>query len=233
MKILDRGEEAPAEGAPRPRPRRRPAVIIGLTLILAGLLVVGYVGWEISGTTWVSKRKHERITAAIEEAWSEGQRRAAVDEGTATALVKIPRFGADYVVPVLEGTSDEVFAAGYGHFDYAAGPGEPGNYAIAAHRVTHGEPLRRMPELKTGDQIVIETKDTIYTYVLDTAGDDLAVDKSETWVTDSLPDNPDTGEPEPVQQPGQRLITLTTCAELFHTDDRLVAFGHLESTQRR
>ena len=26
---------------------------------------------------------------------------------------------------------------------------------------------------------------------------------------------------------GVRLITLTTCAELFHTDDRMAAFGHL------
>ena len=30
-----------------------------------------------------------------------------------------------------------------------------------------------------------------------------------------------------------RLITLTTCAELFHTDDRMVAFGHLVSAESK
>ena len=38
---------------------------------------------------------------------------------------------------------------------------------------------------------------------------------------------------QPAQRPGQRLITLTTCSELFHTDDRMIAFGHLVSTVRK
>jgi sortase A len=37
----------------------------------------------------------------------------------------------------------------------------------------------------------------------------------------------------PSQEEGQRLLTLTTCAELFHTDDRMVAFGHLVETEPR
>jgi sortase A len=36
-----------------------------------------------------------------------------------------------------------------------------------------------------------------------------------------------------VQRPGQKLITLTTCAELFHTDNRMIAFGHLVDTAPR
>jgi sortase A len=39
---------------------------------------------------------------------------------------------------------------------------------------------------------------------------------------------PDT---EPDRRPTEALITLTTCAELFHTSDRLVAFGHLVRTE--
>ena len=46
-------------------------------------------------------------------------------------------------------------------------------------------------------------------------------------MVDPLPTNPDGGI-EPAQDPGQRLITLTTCSELFHTDNRMVAFGVLE-----
>ena len=38
---------------------------------------------------------------------------------------------------------------------------------------------------------------------------------------------------EPEQKAGQRLITLTTCSELFHTDNRLVAFGVLVDREPR
>jgi sortase A len=217
-----------------PRPGRRRFTVrraVAVLLVLAGLVQWGVLAWEYYGTNWVAHRTQQRIIAAVEEAWSQGGRSSSVPvkEGSATALLRIPRFGDHYEMPVLEGTSDEVLAAGYGHFEDTAAPGEVGNYALAAHRVTHGEPLRRMPELQSGDEIIIEAQTMVFTYVLDTEGDDLVVDRSEDWVTDPLPANPDAGEPQPTQQVGQRLITLTTCAELFHTDDRMVAFGHLES----
>ena len=44
---------------------------------------------------------------------------------------------------------------------------------------------------------------------------------------DPLPKNPERAASQPAQRPGQRLITLTTCSEIFHTDDRMIAFGHL------
>jgi len=203
--------------------------VLGVALIVVGLLLLGYVGWQLWGTNWVSHRKHERLATALEQGWGRGKAGVEIDEVAVTAVVRVPRFGEDYVVPVLAGTSDDALAAGFGHFEGAAMPGGVGNYALAAHRVTHGEPLRQMPELRSGDEILIETRTKIYTYVLDTSGEDLVVEESEGWVTDPLPDNPDRNGAEPLQQQGQRLITLTTCAELFHTDDRLVAFGHLES----
>ncbi len=43
----------------------------------------------------------------------------------------------------------------------------------------------------------------------------------------------DGGGVEPQQQAGQRLLTLTAGSELFHTDDRLVAFGVLVSQRPR
>ena len=51
-----------------------------------------------------------------------------------------------------------------------------------------------------------------------------------TWVLDPLPKNPDGGAAAGAGA-GQRLITLTTCAEIFHTDDRMIAFGHLVSSR--
>jgi sortase A len=156
-----------------------------------------------------------------------------VDAGVAGSIIRIPRFGDDYQVPVLEGTSDDVLASGFGHFDDTAGPGQVGNYALAGHRVTHGEPLRDMPDLEVGDKVIVETRKTVYTYELVTGGDDLTVPFTAGWVLDPLPTNPEDGGVEPPQKPGQRLLTLTTCSELFHTDDRLVAFGVLVDKRPR
>ena len=203
----------------------------GVTLILVGLVVLGYVGWQLWGTTWVSKREQREITSSLQQEWSEDGAKLQpkyVPKGKASALIRIPAFGKKYVVPVLEGTSSDVLTKGFGHFTRSADPGEVGNYALAAHRVTHGEPLRRMPELRPGDKVVVETVDRTYTYELDTDPRRLVIPFTGVWVLDPLPKNPDGGT-QPAQTRGQRLITLTTCSEIFHTDDRMIAFGHLVS----
>ena len=232
-------ETAGAAARPTPgRPRRRRVRWLGLLLIAAGVGVLGYVAWQFWGTTWLSHRTQERIVTEVEEDWARepggtGDGAVTVPEGEASALVRVPRFGDDYVVPVLEGTTDDVLSAGYGHFADTAAPGRVGNYALAAHRITHGEPLRAMPDLEVGDEVVVETRTTTYTYELTSAGDGLTVPFTAGWVVDALPDNPEPGGVEPAQEAGQRLITLTTCSELFHTDDRLVAFGVLVDREPR
>lgn len=209
---------------------------VGLSLLVVGAVLLGYVCWQVFGTTWVSQRRQAQVVRELEAAWQQDARAdqahlVRVSEGEASAIVRIPRFGDDYEIPVLEGTGDEVLAAGFGHFTGSSEAGEVGNYAIAGHRVTHGEPLRRMPELAPGDEILVETPTMMFTYVLDTGGADLEVDDGEDWVLEPAPHDP-RGRLDQRFQPGQRLITLVTCSELFHTDDRLVAFGHLKAQQR-
>ena len=191
-----------------------------------------WVGWQMYGTTWVSARKHTELVERVERTWRDGEDSVAAPEGRVEAVVRIPRFGSDYVVPLLEGVGDDALAAGFGRFPASAKPGAKGSYALAAHRVTHGEPLRRMPELVPGDEVVVETRRWTYTSVLDMGGDDLVVPFTQTWVVDP-PSNPVDGGVQPAQEDGQRLITLTTCSELFHTDDRMIAFGHLVTTEPR
>src|SRR5690349_16901285 len=129
----------------------------GLLLVAAGLVMLGWVAWQLWGTTYVAQRGQERTVERTIRAWEKPvtvkqENHGPTPKGEATALVRIPAFGKDYVVPVFEGTDDETLTRGYGHFEGAAGPGEVGNYALAAHRITHGEPLRRMPELRPGDR---------------------------------------------------------------------------------
>jgi sortase A len=224
-------EERPAA---QPPPRRRGASFwIGLGLVVGGLVILGYVAWQFFGTNIVAHHKQQQIVAQTQKAWSShagaSGRATGIELKGASALIKIPKFGKHYIMPVQEGISEQVLAEGFGHMPQSQDPGQVGNYAIAAHRVTHGEPLRNMPSLRPGDKVIVETRNDTYTYVLDTNPNDLIVTFHDIWVVAPLPKNPHGGV-EPAQRPGQRLITLTTCSELFHTDNRMIAFGHLVKT---
>ncbi len=233
--MTDAGQGGPvATSDPPPRRARRQWTFrLGLLLIAAGLLLLGYLAWQLYGTDLVSQRRHRATVEQLEQQWegSDGEATVRTEHGTAGAILRVPRFGQDFAVPILEGVGDDALASGMGHFSGSADPGTRGNYALAGHRITHGEPLRDLPGLEPGDEVVIETRDRVFHYVLDTGGESLRVPFTASWVIDPLPVNPDGGVgPAPDQA---RLITLTTCAELFHTDDRLIVFGHLESVERR
>lgn len=209
--------------------KNRGLLVVGVALIAGGLLVLGWLGWQLWGTNWESHRVHRQTVESTERAWAHGAR----PRDGADAILRVPRFGDKYAVPILDGVSTRVLSRGVGHFQKTAAPGEVGNFALAGHRITHGEPFRRLPDLRVGDRVIIETSAHIYTYVLDTDPTDLVVPFTASWVLESVPKNPKVGGPQPAQATGQRLITLTTCSELFHTDNRMIAFGHLARVQEK
>lgn len=214
----------------RPQTKKQPRwlAIGGYGLIVAGLAVLAWVAWQFWGTNWVSKGRQAEVVTELQEKWDDGRGTVETDFGQATGILRVPRFGADYAVPILEGTTDEVLAAGIGHDEDTAGVGERGNFALAAHRVTHGEPFADFPELREGDLVEVETVNATYTYELDNGGTDLIVPFTADWVLDPLfPVNPDVGGVTAPGKPGDQIITLVTCSEIFHTDNRSVVFGHL------
>jgi sortase A len=208
--------------------RRRAMLVGGIALITVGAIVLGWLAWQFWGTNWVSKGRQAEVVSDLHHEWNDGRGTADTDWGKAIALLRIPRFGADYEMPILEGTTDDVLAAGVGHVEDTAGVGERGNFALAAHRVTHGEPFADFPELRTGDLVYVETVNATYTYELDNGGEDLIVPFTAEWVIDPVfPVNPDPNGVTAPGKPGDQLITLLTCSEIFHTDNRSVVFGHL------
>ena len=60
----------------------------------------------------------------------------------------MPRFGADYARPVVEGAARPVLAHGVGHYAGTAEPGEVGNFAVAGHRTTYGKPFNEIDTLR-------------------------------------------------------------------------------------
>ena len=226
----EESERSPA--ASRRNRRRRTLTRVGCALIVAGAAVLGYVGWELYGTTWLAQREQDRTVKATELLWSTDGRQSSSKDNRelakdVIALIRIPALGEEYVIPAYQGTDDDTLERGFGIFNDSPRPGAEGNFALGGHRITHGEPLRDMPSLEAGDEIVVETEDATYRYVLDTDGDSRTVGTDATWVTEATPVDPETRQPVSDVVGSTRLLTLVTCAEIFHTDDRLVAFGHL------
>lgn len=202
---------------------------IGVLMLVIGLACLGYVGYQYFGTNIVAQKAFDDQRDQLRERWSKpaaekpAKGKDKVEKaipGEAIALLRIPRFGDDYEVPILSGTSLDILARGVGHYPSSAAPGEIGNFAIAGHRVTHGEPFKRLLELQQGDKVIVETRDQILTYVIDESPAEHTVSDTETWVLDPVPGKPGV-------KPTEALITLTTCQDLFHSPDRSIGFGHL------
>lgn len=214
-----------ALGTPRRSRSWKLTTIIGLVLVAVGVGLLSYVGWEYFGTNVIAKHRQADVSHGLTARWkSEGATGSAKDDrltsGEAMALLRIPRFGQDYEVPIVKGVGPDSLASGVGWFPKTARPGQIGNFALAGHRVTHGEPFHDFPDLRKGDKVVVETRTHVYTYRLRDNGTDRILDFSQTWVLDPVPGKPD-------MRPTKATITLVTCSELFHTDNRSVVFGDL------
>jgi sortase A len=196
-----------------------------------------FVAWQLWWTDVTANRAQASTIQTLEKGFGPAELPAPrasdplatltkVPFGQAFAILRIPRFGADHAKPVLEGTDRDTLIKGMGHYSGTAFPGQVGNFALAGHRITHGEPFARLLELKVGDKIIITTKTTVFTYEIDKPPSQLTVKDVDTWVLDPVPGKANV-------KPTQALITLTTCQDLFHSPDRSVGFGHLVGTTKR
>ncbi|MEU7036537.1 class E sortase [Streptomyces sp. NPDC046237] len=140
---------------------------------------------------------------------------------SAYAIIRIPRIGL--TAPIARGVSKRsVLDRGYvGHYPGTAGPGRTGNFALAGHRNTHGEPFRYINRLREGDTIRIQTREREYTYVVDQVLARTA--PRDTGVIQPVPRSlvkPSYGYSDP-----GAYLTLTTCTPEFSSAYRLVVWA--------
>jgi len=231
------------------RPRRRASVagVIGELLITAGVIVLLYVVWQLWVGDMIYGAERNASGSAQSELWQEQWQQqnpgatapspAATDPASPVtapppvlaepadaekfAVMHIPRFGSDYAVEMAGGVSRPrtLDPIGIGHYPGTAMPGQPGNFALAAHRTTWGKPFNRIADLHVGDAIVVETPDGWYTYRFRTL-EYVRPDAVEVLLP--VPQVKDVPA-------GTAYITMTSCSPMYAMTERIVAYGVFES----
>ena len=223
---------AGSSGNTTPRAWRRWGLtVIGAVLLAAGLGMLGFYLWDAYLNPVMDTKAAQQQVDEVKKGWAQGRDPASQIPGGAVALMRIPEFGPDFEVAVMTGTTPYALNVGVGWFENAAAPGQLGNFAVAGHRGAFG-PFVPLLDLKPGARIIVETRKATYVYALTSSAADLTVDKSETWVVNPVPVRPGSGG-APSAKPTQRLITLVTCRNFFHSPERSVAFGELIETVKK
>lgn len=203
---------------------------VGELFVTAGMVLLLFVAYQLVWTNFEAQRAQDGVSNQIRDDWQRpaatgetGQVGKLTDFGRGFAFMHIPRLGRHYSVPVVQGVGLDDLARGIGHYPKTVLPGEVGNFAVAGHRATHGEPFAYLDEVRKGDAVVVETREDWYVYVIDRIR---IVQPTDTWVIEPVP-----GRPHAV--PTERLITLTTCNPRWASTERLILWGHLESRRSK
>jgi sortase A len=203
---------------------------VGELFVTAGLVLLLFVAYQLVWTNFEANRAQDGVSDQIRDDWQRpaasgqtGEVGRLTDFGKGFAFMHIPRLGRRYSVPVVEGVSLDDLAKGVGHYPKTVLPGEVGNFAVAGHRATHGEPFAYLDEVRKGDAVVVETQEDWYVYVIDRTK---IVQPTDTWVIEPVPGRPDA-------VPTERLITLTTCNPRWASTQRLIVWGHLKSRRSK
>jgi len=206
---------------------------VGEILVTLGLVILLFCVYQLFYTNLESNRAQAKIKNGLERDWKPAEpdpdakpvreNFAGVGTGDAFALMHIPRLGASWEKPILEGVSLDELTQGLGHYPDSAMPGKIGNFAVAGHRATHGEPFRDLNKLRQGDVVIVETQNNWYRYVIDS---NQIVDPTDVEVVLPVPNRPGV-------KPTEKLITLTTCNPRWASTERLIYWGHLDSVMSK
>ncbi|CAL9481876.1 Sortase SrtE1 [Streptomyces sp. enrichment culture] len=236
-----RGTEAPRAPLSRVEARRqararKPSAgviasrVIGELFITTGVLMLLFVTYQLWWTNVRAQAQADRAASSLQDDWADGKRNpGAFEPGQGFALLHIPKL--DVVVPIAEGVSSKgVLDRGMvGHYGSdplktAMPDAETGNFGLAGHRNTHGEPFRYINRLSPGDPIVVETQDKYFVY------------KMASMLPVTSPGNVSVLDPIPrgsgFTRPG-RYITLTTCTPEFTSKYRLIVWGKMVEERPR
>ena len=202
----------------------------------------------VTGTRVVTTVKNGAVVA-VDPATRKRNYRTV--DGQGFAKISIPSFGADYVFTIIEGTNTDDLYVGPGHYKQTQYPGEPGNFAVAGHRVSKGSPFNNLGQLASCDAMVLETQSDWFVYRVLPMQDEVS-----SWAGTKrahcagvapqqgayagtfgreITDPSDYAQVLPVPHAAsrsvpldaERLLTLTTCHPQFSDAQRMIIHGTL------
>jgi sortase A len=221
---------------------RRALLPLALTLVACMLLTAGWVAYQVTDPG-AGQRQHA-VQDRLQHQWRAATQTAhragpggtgaagaqnpdhlRLATGQPFAFIRVPAFGAGWKFAIVEGTGLSQLALGPGHVPGTGLPGQPGNFVVAAHDVTAGNPFMHLGSLRHPDRVFIYTRTHTYEYAVHA--------KRVVRYTDVKVE-----DPVPGRSPGdapRATITLITCTPvtLAFTPWRIVVTGELIRTEAR
>ncbi|HAP75658.1 MAG TPA: hypothetical protein DCR14_06195 [Acidimicrobiaceae bacterium] len=219
---------------------------IGKALITLGLLMFGFVGYQLWGTGLETARAQN----SLDDEWAEklaSTTSSTLPASTTTVATTVqpgdtttsttstlpvapneppPTRGEgifklripkiDIDYMVVSGVRVDDLKKGPGHFRESVMPGQLGNSAVAGHRTTYGAPFFDLDQLEPGDLITVET--LTGTYVYEVTGSEIVSPADYAKVV-------------PTVDPTVATLTLATCHPAYTARERLIVYSRLVPEQ--
>jgi sortase A len=205
---------------------RKAIALTGELLLIGAAFTLLFVGYQVWFSNVMADESARSISQTVERQFDNSGPQAvservkvmvAGSEKDVLGLLYIPALKSDvWALPILADVSHVALASGAGHYPSTDLPGEPGNFAIAAHRATNGEPFALFEKLNNGDLVFVKTAEGYFTYEL---FEDKKIAESQVWVLDDTPKD--------VVSDSDSLITLTTCDPRWNSTQRWARWGKL------
>ncbi|WP_019873181.1 class E sortase [Sporichthya polymorpha] len=221
-----------AAGSLSPWARRRHLFVrgVGEVFITVGVLALLLVVYQVFYTNFEAGRRQDAIRDDLRDSWVQPVSAGAPIKGDAIGLIYIERLGRKWEKPLVEGVELKQLARGVGHFPRSAQPGQVGNFAVAGHRATQGEPFAYLDRLRAGDRVVVETRTRWFVYTIDPQPGAKPGDRAYKLVDPSYGEVVLPVPEQPGVKPTERRITLVTCNPRWGSSTRLILYGTLTTS---
>lgn len=201
----------------------------GEILITLGVILMLYVVWQLFVNDPVVSQSQQQQAKEYSIVDHKNPKefvkmRSNLKQGAVFAKLYVPRFAKDYERLIGQGTFQKITlnVIGVGHYVSTEWPGKPGNFALAAHRTSHGAPFSKIDELRAGDKVWVETNDNWFTYEYRQTA---IVEPSDLSVLSDLPPGLTNATK------GKSYLTMTSCHPKWSNKQRIVVWFELVKTE--
>ena len=182
---------------------------VGRTMIVAGLLLLSFVAYQLWGTGIAEDRAQDDMATQFVK-----PQPVQPQFGGLVGRISIPSIGVSKYV--VAGVRLKDLERGPGLFPGSPLPGQKGNVAIAGHRTTFGAPFSRIDQIQDSDKIILESRDGTFTYRVN--GEPKIVSATDVAVAKTT--NPDVA-----------IVTLVSCYPKWTSTKRIIVVATLDPAE--